>query len=302
MTESSIKKQGGGSHTITLNKNNIVSDGKNSTLIYKFPKSVAFKNEQIALAQIQLYYSWENINAIPLNNSSFSYLFPNNDNPATYTSYPVVIPNGIYEIDDINFFLQSKMITNGHYLVNTSGQNVFFLDLKVSPTTYSVIVNYFAVPIALPAGYTAGTGITFGTRTTTNTPKIVISATNNFNNIIGFQAGTFPATSVLITGSQGSNEFVPRGVPQVQPNPNVNILVSNVSNPYADPQTLIYSVVPNVAIGEYVSFSPNEYLFNNLGDGFYNELRVTLADNNFNPLNILDPEITIVFQLRRIED
>jgi len=73
-----------------------------------FQSRSLFKNEQIALAQIQLYYSWENINAIPLNNSSFSYLFPNNDNPATYTSYPVVIPNGIYEIDDINFSYRAK--------------------------------------------------------------------------------------------------------------------------------------------------------------------------------------------------
>lgn len=35
-----------GSHTLVLNKDNIVNDGKNSTLEYKFPTSVNFKNEQ----------------------------------------------------------------------------------------------------------------------------------------------------------------------------------------------------------------------------------------------------------------
>ena len=65
-----------GSHTLVLNKDNLVADGKNSTLVYKFPTSVQFKDEQLAIAQLQLYYSWENINVTPLNNNSFQYQFP----------------------------------------------------------------------------------------------------------------------------------------------------------------------------------------------------------------------------------
>ncbi len=285
-----------GSHTLVLNKDNIVADGKNSTLEYKFPTSVNFKNEQIAVAQLQMYYSWENINSSPLNNNVFKYSFPEG---ASYVEYTITIPNGLYEISDINFYLQSQMIENSHYLVNSKGQNVYYLELKISPTDYSVVANMYSVPTALPTGFTNPASMPFSSGALADaTTKITIESTNNFKDIIGFQAGTYPAATQTTNQTQKSSSFSPRLIPEVQPNRNVVITCSGISNPYANPQTKIYSIAPDVPIGGYIDYQPPEYLYNDLADGYYNQLRIQFLDKDGVALNILDPEITILLTIR----
>ena len=59
-------------NTIVLNQTNIVGTG-NNTLIYKFPNSILFDNHEVAVQSISMYYSWQNINASPLANNTFTY-------------------------------------------------------------------------------------------------------------------------------------------------------------------------------------------------------------------------------------
>jgi hypothetical protein len=284
-----------GSHTLVLNKDNIV-DAKNSTLEYKFPTSVNFKNEQIAVAQLQMYYSWENINSSPLNNNIFKYSFPEG---ATYVEYTITIPDGLYEIADINFYLQSQMIANSHYLVNSKGQNVYYLELKISPTDYSIVANMYSVPTSLPTGFSNPASMPFSSGILVNaTTKITIESNNNFKDIIGFESGTYPSTTQTTNQSQKSNDFTPRLIPEVQPNRNIVITCTGISNVYANPQTKIYSIAPDVAIGGYIDYKPPEYLYNDLADGYYNQLRIQFLDKDGVPLNILDPDITILLTIR----
>ena len=67
-----------------------------------------------------------------------------------------------------------------------------------------------------------------------------------------------------------------------------------------NPQTKIFSIAPNVAIGGYIDYSPPEFLYNDLADGFFNELRIQLLDKEGVPLTILDPDITILLTIRNI--
>ena len=285
-----------GSHTLVLNKDNLVADGKNSTLVYKFPTSVEFKDEQLAIAQLQLYYSWENINASPLNNNSFQYQFPTA--AGGYTTHTITIPNGLYEISDINYYLQSQMINNNHYLVNSSGQNVYYLELKVSPTDYAIAANMYSVPTSLPTDFTNPASMPFsaGGQTT----KLIVLSTNKFSETIGFNAGTYPASTQTTDQTQKSSDFTPRNIPSVQPNRNIIVTCTGINNPYANPQTKIFSIAPNVAIGGYIDYSPPEFLYNDLANGFFNELRIQLLDKEGVPLTILDPDITILLTIRNI--
>ena len=119
--------------TIVLNKNNISDTTTNNTLIYKFPISVQFKNNSIALEAMTMYYSWTNINSSPLGNNTFSYSWKVG---FTVTTYTVTIPDGLYEISDLNSYLQYKFIANGHYLVNSTSQNFYYAEFLVNATTY----------------------------------------------------------------------------------------------------------------------------------------------------------------------
>ena len=93
---------------IVINSNNLVQDGNNNKLIYRFPNSVQFKDNYIAVSSVSMYYSWYNISAA-LNNNTFYYTWYNaagiisvNGNPY----FTVTIPDGLYEITQLNSFLQ----------------------------------------------------------------------------------------------------------------------------------------------------------------------------------------------------
>ena len=97
-------------NTIILNSTNINSGSNNSSLTYRFPNSVTFDDYQICVQSVFMYYSWANINSTILKNNTFSFTWVT---ASTTTTYNVTIPDGLYEITDINNYLQFVFIQNG---------------------------------------------------------------------------------------------------------------------------------------------------------------------------------------------
>ena len=56
-------------YTIVLNQNNIINNGKNSTLVYQFPTTIDLTDKYVAVVSISMFYSWFNITAAAGNNS-----------------------------------------------------------------------------------------------------------------------------------------------------------------------------------------------------------------------------------------
>ena len=114
------------SYVLILNGSNLVtSDTTNSTYRFNFNGTRLIKDTKIAIANVSLFYSWFNISA-NFNNNFFQYTFTNGAGTSTFN---VNIVDGYYTIAQLNSYLQSVMITNGHYLVNGSGQNVYYLEI-----------------------------------------------------------------------------------------------------------------------------------------------------------------------------
>lgn len=285
-------------NTIILNSSNILAGSNNSTLVYNFPNSVTFDNHQIAVQSVSMYYSWQNINNTTLLNNSFSY---NWIVAGVTTTYTVTIPSGLYEIADINNYLQYVFIQNGHYLINSTSQNVYYAELLVNPSLYSVNIVTYPVPTSLPTGWSlpvanpqTGALAWPGFPTTFFNPLITIPA--NFNLIVGYTAGF---TTSQNTGVNTVLTYSSSVAPQVAPNPNCLITVSNISNIYANPSSVIFNLNANVAFGELIIAQPSEYAFNNLLRGTVNSLFVRLIGADGNALNILDPNITILLLIRK---
>lgn len=289
-----------GQSQIVLTRANITStDGSNSTLTYVFPSSVSFSNHAIALVSAQIYYSWNNIGDQQyLLNNTFSYTWKS---VGTTSTINVVIPNGIYEISDINNYLQFIMIKNGHYLIDSAGLNVYYAEFLVSANRYAININTFPVPTSLPTGYTAPVAnVAAGYAafplfpSTTFNPSIVLPA--NFNKIMGYAANyTTPQNDGV-----GTNlSFFSSTAPQVSPNPTLFLSCSNISNIYCNPSGTIYSITPTVAIGEQVIVQPPEYAFNTL-QGTTSQLTFQLRGNNNNIISILDPTMTLVFVIKHM--
>jgi hypothetical protein len=305
--------------TIVLNRHNLIDNGKNNTLVYYFPNSVQFKDSYVAVSQVSMYYSWYNISQ-NLDNNTFSYQWIDG------TTFSITIPDGLYEISDVNTFLQSKMIENNHYLVNSQGNNVYYIELEVNATRYSIQINLYKIPTAAEAS-TASLSVPSGgsfmfrdnaANSSNNfNPKITIPA--NFHSLIGFDENfssdfnasngfSAPANQTYISKSSTdtlsylshsvSGSIYGGGTPDVQPNSSLLLNCSNVDNPYASPSGIIYSVVPNVAIGQLINNQPAEYSFNKLINGTYTELRIQFLGTDFNEISIQDPEMTILLVIK----
>jgi len=274
--------------TIVFNQSNIVEGTNNTTLVYNFPNSVDLTGCEIAVSNINMYYSWDNIN-VNFSNNTFTYGWTNN--LGVTNTFTVTIPNGIWNISDINAYLQFTFIANGHYLVNASGQNVYYAEFLVNPNRYAIQVNTFPVPTSLPAGWTNPAGLLFPP--STFNPLLTFPA--KFNEIIGYAAGF---ATVINTGVGTILSYLSSVAPQVQPNSNLLINLSNIDNKYANPSSVIYSIAPSVGIGELIIEKPPELNFNKLLAGTYNQLRLTFTAPSFTPVFIRDPNMTIIMCIR----
>ena len=284
-------------NTIVLNQSNILAGSNNSTLVYNFPTSVRFDNHQIAVQSVNIYYSWSNINSTSLKNNTFSYSWTVG---STTTTYTVVIPTGLYEISDINNFLQYTFIQAGQYLINATGMYVYYAEFIVNPNTYAVNIITYPVPTSLPSGWSAplanaqtGAVAFVGYPTQNFNPLITIPA--NFSLIMGYVANF--ATSQN-TGVNTILTYTSSISPQIQPNPSALMTISNISNEYSSPSSVIHSVVPDVGFGELIKSVPNEYCFCRLLKGTISSLFVRFVGQDSNNLNILDPNMTIILLIR----
>ena len=335
--------------TIVLNQNSLVKDGNNNSFFYSFPNSVSFPHHEIAIQSISMFYSWANIN-INLSNNQLVFYFPTNDAGAVSTgaaslaTITITIPTGQYEISDLNALIQYYMVQNGMYLTNSANQNVYYLEMFVNATRYSVQFNTFPFPNSSQftwnattgqwtgntgtpyAGWTtpignAASGVLpfsgFPSATTTYNPAILIPA--SFNDIVGFPANTTtvgapttypngqvltaPITLVSQLDTAGVNRsYLSSTSPQVQPNSSIYFSISNIENKYAIPNSIIFSLNPAVAFGEQIIERPPQFAWNRLLNGTYNNIRLTILGLNYQPLQILDPNMTIVLVIRDTKD
>ena len=287
---------GKGTSTIILNQNNLVaSDSTNSSFIYQFPSSVSFPNHKIAVQSITMYYSWINISAA-LGNNTFSYNWIVAGVPTTFT---ITIPDSLMEIRDINNLLQFTMIQNGHYLINSASQNVYYAEFLVNVNRYSVDINTFPVPTALPTGWSVpvanpATGaVAWGTFPASKfNPIITLPA--NFNLILGYTANFVTAQNTGVGTNLTYNSSV---APQVQPNPTLFFSCGFVNNIYSNPNTVIYSITPNVAIGEQIIEKPPEFSWNNIV-GTTSYLNFNFRGRDQSLIKIIDPNMTIVLVIK----
>jgi len=284
-------------NTIVLNSSNILEGSNNSTLLYNFPNSVKFENHQIAVQSVNMYYSWQNINNTTLKNNIFSYSWVV---AGVLTTFTVTIPNGLYEITDINNYLQYVFIQNGHYLINNLSKNVYYAEFLVNPNTYAVNIITYPVPTSLPSGWTTPTAnpqtgaLAWGTFPATFfNPIITIPA--SFNLIIGYAAGF---ATVINTGINTILTHTSSVAPNVQPNSSVLMTISNISNIYSSPSSVIHSITPDVGFGSLIRSVPNEYVFCDLLKGTINSLYVRLLGTDGNALNILDSNMTIILVVK----
>lgn len=285
---------------IILNKSNIVPGTSGCCFSYRFPTTQMFDGMQIALGNLAYNQSIFNITPA-LKNNTFSYIW-NAATPETIqvdllqkipnsplsTNSADFFPGGIFRLQDINAYLQYAMYYNKHYLIDDTGNIVYYISITVNRVYYGYEISCDPLPAVLPTGWSIPAGATWSLPATDATPQLVIPSTN-IQQLLGFPADSYPTAAQATTFNQLSPN-----VPQINPTTSVLIACSLVDNNLQYPNQVFYAFINNDQIaGTPVDIRPNEYAFINLQDGPYNELQIRFLNQNFDPIAFHDAEITM---------
>jgi hypothetical protein len=283
--------------TLVINKSNVVVGSNNTEYEYAFPQGGIRleQGEKVALSSITMFYSTPNITSL-YNNNKFQYLWVDG------FTYDVNIPDGFYEVSNLNDFLHQTFINNKHYLVETAtGNFVYFLTLVANNVTYKIDLTAFPINTTLypPATYNLPAGATWVVPVgSAVNPQLNILGAYTFGSVIGFANpianNLYPAVNNITTTTIVSSTITP----QVSPLSTFTLKCSLVNNNYTIPNSIIYSFPPFGTFGSQFSVTPPEFSFIDVNAGSYANFRVSLTDQEDKPIVILDPDITILLVIK----
>ncbi|EGZ11134.1 hypothetical protein PHYSODRAFT_459623, partial [Phytophthora sojae] len=258
---------------IKLDSTNLVQDGTNSTWKYSFPGSAAdFRDVVCAIQSISIciesmlysmYDSEYNIDSMQFQNTTFKIEVPT---AATTSTISVSLPDSIYSYDDINRSIQTALVNAGAYLIDPSGDNVFYIKMSANSVYYACQLDFSPAPTTLPTtGETwtrptsglyssGGTGLP----TTTRVPRLIIDNAE-FGKVVGLTAGTYPSTSATVASAQLSNI-----IPQIHPTSSYIVRCDLIKNEYVASGDIVSAFDRgDAAIGKVISYKPSQYAWMN---------------------------------------
>ena len=277
------------SFTLVINRSNLSNPNTNGTYTYNFIGG-GFRVDddmEVMLSSAQIPYSIFNITTAYSNNY-FTLAFPTGAAVGAYTNFSVVIPDGFYTVSDLNSFVQQFCISNGLYLIDASGNNVYYIGFYVNQTSYAIQILLYTVPRSLPTGWTQpATWVGYSTFTSDRTPFIVIPQNNQgkIGDYLGFTPGYYPPIPLLprtTNYSILSNKKPPLAT-------YVNSIIvhcSLVNNPVVSPSDILDAFqITNTTFGANINYAPSVEKYVKLSKGAYSSMIIYLTDQNNQPIN-----------------
>ena len=289
------------SFTLVLNSSNVSNTNTNTTFKYNFIQGgFQVKDMEMCVSSITLPYSFYNVSSY-YNNRTFSLIFPT---AATTTTIAVTLPEGFYTVTDINSYIQQICINYGAYLIDSTGNYVYYQQLVYNTTYYSVQLLLFPVPTTLPTGYSYATAGSLGSvytsaiklPTTAYTPQFVLASTGSIATIIGFKSGATYPSAQTTTSQTPLSTLTPVGS-------TVNSLImqcSLVHNPVTVPSDIIDSMpIKDTSFGSNITYDPSFEKYVTLSNGTFNNFTFSFRDQNLNEIYAKDPNVSITLIIRQ---
>ena len=275
--------------TLVINSSNYVANSTNQ-YVYTFPSTVKFDDgDSVGVASLSLYNSTFNITSTRGNNT-FTIVW----NATTPVSFVITIPDGYYSVESLNYFLQQQCIINKLYVINSSSQFVYFLELLVNAPRYAVSLNTYAIPTSAQAttlGYTQPSGATWVYPASAKCPQLTFL--NPFGALIGYTGASYPSTAVVAT----NQNFISDLTPNINPVDSYIMTCSLLNSPYSIPSDTFFTVPLTGALGELIAVSPSQIVFNNIAPNSYQQIKITFFDQNFEKLQMNDNAIVLTLAI-----
>lgn len=280
---------------ITLSSKHVVQNGLNSTLKFDFPYAGSgFSNHEIVLIKLQLYNSSFNINASMYGNNTFTLIIPT---AATTSNLVITLPDGYYSYNDMNAYIQTQLISVGAYLIDASGNNIFYMKISPNSVYYACQIGFAVVPTALPTGYSRpATGLYSGggSGLPSSAATMRITVADNFSKVIGYTAATYPASPASTVQS-----FLSNVTPQINPISSYLVRCSMINNRLSLPSDVLSSfTTQGTSSGGIIDVSSPEYAWIDLTPGSYSNFTVIITDQLDRPVQFRDNQILIQLLVR----
>ena len=209
---------------------------------------------EIALVNLETYYSFPNIDET---NNVFIYS-PDNGN----SWVKIKIPEGSYEIDDINNTIQHEMEKRGHY--DGINEDYYIIIAPNTNTLKSVLI--------LEKGY-----------------QVDFNHQNSLAKVLGFTGAKY---------TEGFHES--ENVVDILRINSILVNIDIISGSYVNGTTksTIYSFFPNVSPGYKIIESPVNLVYLPITLDTIDSLNVTITDQDYHLLNLRNEKLTIRFHIR----
>lgn len=274
---------------ITLNRSNIVNGSNNTQLEFKFPTTTELKDKVISVEYLSLYNSWYNIDYGLYNNNSFQYKWWDTSGNLTQI-YTISFPDGYFSIDTIQTYIEVEMNKKGHY-VTVAEKTYYFFKLIDNPTFYSIDIELTPM---YSTSQIPNSGILKGSNTwnfpaTPQCIQVIINSTNNFGKLIGFSPNSYPSNVVSTKPVLRSNI-----TPQLDPISSIVMRCSMIKNNLSTPNDVLITFSSgNASFGDLVEIKPNYQSTSNIANSTYDTFKITLTDQSYGQIKIIDPDILI---------
>ena len=209
---------------------------------------------EIALVNLETYYSFPNIDET---NNVFVYS-PDNGN----SWVKIKIPEGSYEIDDINNTIQHETEKRGHY--DEINEDYY---INIAPNT-----NTLKSVLILEKGY-----------------QVDFNHQNSLARVLGFTGAKY---------TEGFHES--ENVVDILHINSILVNIDIISGSYVNGTTksTIYSFFPDVSPGYKIIESPVNLVYLPITLDTIDSLNVTITDQDYHLLNIRNEKLTIRFHIR----
>ena len=212
------------------------------------------KKYEIALVNLETYYSFPNIDET---NNTFVYS-PDNGN----SWEKIKIPEGSYEIDDINNAIQHEMEKRTHY--DEINEDYY---INIAPNT-----NTLKSVLILEKGY-----------------QVVFNHENSLAKVLGFTGTKY---------TEGFHES--ENVVDILRINSILVNIDIISGSYVNGTTksTIYSFFPDVSPGYKIIESPVNLVYLPITLNTIDSLNVMITDQDYHLLNLRNEKLTIRFHIR----
>jgi hypothetical protein len=285
------------SFVIPLNRSNLVQNGFNNTYEFSFRGSAAnFTDCEVAIHSISMYNSIFNIDSSSYQNNMLTIAMPTG---STTSVLSITIPDGLYSYENLSAYIQSQFVTAGAYLIDQNGLYVHYAKLSSNATYYACQLDLSPVPTSLPSGWTRpATGLYSsggsGFPTTTRVPIVNVTS-DAFGSVLGFAAGSYPASAQTTLQS-----FLSNVTPTIHPVSSYLVRCNLVVNPFTMPSDILGSFdKQGTSAGELINYKPSELLWLPVSDGSYSNIRITIVDQLERFVRIRDPDLSILLVLKQ---